>query len=554
MPKVIDAKPPFLRLFELFISSLTVNGKEAHAEECPFCGGPKFSVNIETGQYQCFRANNCGAKGNAFTLINWVHETSLENTSDADWQRLKADRGLPLQTLKRHELAWHAGLSCWLIPFKSEHGDVQNLTRYWPETGKKFALPGFSLRLYGLDQLRPETNRTLFVCEGPWDAIALDHHLREKKTRDRYDILGVPSATVFNPDWLKYFKDRSVRLCFDNDKAGRDGQQKIATLCDQHKIICKLSALKWPEGLPEKCDVSDLIRDGINVVDFVRTNCIMSATGENRIFFTRGDAIPERTIEWMWGGHIPFGTFVSFAGLMGTQKSTIARDLAARATSGKPMPGCTIAVPPFDIAYFTSEDAGSTVRDIVQIHGGDLRRLHVHDIATDADPIDLLDSLTEIESKIRSLGVRLVILDALNSFVGGDISTDSKARRTLSGRLQSLARRTGACIIGIRNWGRSDGGTSSQKALGATSLSDVARCVMNTRESKLIEPDGSRQLWLDFEKVSDAPKPLSIPYAVENLSTGAANAHHRRIKWEQAIDPAEIRKVFNGGKNGSKEK
>ena len=63
-------------------------------------------------------------------------------------------------------------------------------------------------------------------------------------------------------------------------------------------------------------------------------------------------------------------------------------------------------------------------------------------------------------------GARRVVLDALNSFVGGDISTDSKARRSLSGRLQALARCTGACIIGIRNWGRSDGGSALQKALG----------------------------------------------------------------------------------------
>jgi hypothetical protein len=531
MPPYTDK--PFLKLFEGFGCSFTGTGKEAKADECPFCGGTKFSLNTETGQYQCLSANKCGAKGNAYKFINWIHKTALEATTDADWQRLKAVRGLPLQTLKRHELAWYAAGRYWLIPFKSQSGDVQNLTRYWPETGNKWALPGLPLRLYGLDQLRPDANRTLFVCEGPWDAISLDHHLREKKTRDRYDILAVPSATVFKPDWLAYLKGRAIRLVFDNDKAGRDGQERINRLCREQKFNCKLSILKWPEGLPEGYDIRDAVRDGEHIADFTGKHCI-KVEAQRRVILTRGDEIPERKVEWFWQRHITFGTFASLSGLMGSQKSTIARDLAARATAGLPMPHCTDGLPPFDVAIFTSEDAAATVRDIVQVHGGDISRLHVHDIASGPEPIDVLDCLEEIETLITSLGIRLVILDALNSFVGGDISTDSKARRTLSGRLQALARRTGACIIGVRNWGRMDAGSSSQRTLGATSLSDVARCVMNTLELPPFDPKDPtepRRFQLEFEKVSDAPKPQPIPYTVNDLSTGTSDSHLRRIVW-----------------------
>jgi hypothetical protein len=539
----------YVKLYEAFGCEFTITGKQARAEACPFCGKSKFGVNTETGQFKCLSANTCGVSGNAYDFIRLIHRQCLEATTDEHYHRLKDRRGLPLQTLKRHDIAWDSESGCWLIPFKSESGDVLNLVRYWTESGDKRTLPGLPLRLYGLDQLQQDGKRTLMVCEGPLDAIALDQHFREKKTRDRYDILAVPSATVFKPDWLRYLKGRTVRLCLDNDKAGQDGQQRIVKLARQEKVDCNLHTLNWPADFAEKYDLGDLIRAGFNVAEFTREHCLKVAAEGRRILFQRGDEIPEQRVTWLWPGHVPFGTFVSLSGLMGTQKSTIIRDVAARGTAGLPMPNCAEAVPPFDVFYLTSEDAGSRVRDIVRLHGGDLTRLHVHDIATgNSEPIDLLDCLDEMEAQIKSQKVRLVILDALNSFVGGDISTDSRARRTLSGQLQSLARRTGACIIGIRNWGRMDGGTSAQRSLGATSLSDVARCVMNTRELPPVEKGAPRRFQLEFEKVSDAPQPLPIPYAVENLSTGDADSHHRRLHWSRPVTAEAVKAALGGGK------
>lgn len=493
--------------------------------------------------------------GNEYSFIREIHTRTLADTTDDDFRELRDKRHLPLQTLKRHKLAFDRVRNCWLIPAMSQKGEVLNLTRYYLDSGNKLSLPCLPMRPFGLDALGEDDNKPLLIVEGPWDAIALDHHLREKKTRDRYEILAVPSATIFDPEWVKYLK-RENRLCLDNDKAGRDGQQRIIKIVEQAKLPCELYALEWPEEYPDKCDIGDLIHADINVVEFTHDHCKKVAAGDRRIIFQRGDEIPEQLVEWLWEGHITFATFVSFSGLMGTQKSTIIRALAAYATAGLPMPNCTEALPPMDVMIFTSEDAGSRVRDIVRIHGGDLTRLHVYDIASgDGEPIDILERLEEMEAAINERGCKLVILDALNSFVGGDISTDSKARRTLSGRLQSLARRTGACIVGIRNWGRMDGGTSSQKSLGATSLSDVGRVVMNTQELEQFE-SGARRFQLEFEKVTDAPKPPSIPYEVENLSTGSDDSHHRRIIWRKPFDPAKLHDALENmsHKKGSKKR
>jgi hypothetical protein len=538
----------YLALYEWFGVVFSSDGSgDAHAEECPFCERDRFYVNPATGTYKC-HSGSCDEQGNAYTFIQWVHRSRLEDTSDDHYRLLKDKRGLPLQTLKRHELAWDEASECWLIPFKSVEGKVQNLCRYFMEDGRKLSLPALPVRLYGLDTLKQQVNpgRVLFLCEGPFDAIALDHHLVSNKTRDRYDILAVPSANVFKPEWLRYLEGRTVRLCFDNDKAGRGGQDRIVRLVRNEKLDCKLLALSWPPEFPEKYDVSNLIRDGRDVVKFTRGYCLPVASPERRIVFVSADKIPDERIAWMWAGHIPFATFASLSGTMGTQKSAITRDIVARATAGLPMPQCKDAVAAFNVLYFTSEDPPARVRDLVRIHGGDLSRLVVHDIASGPEPVDVLEHLEEIENEINARGVRLVVLDALNSFVGGDISTDSKARRTLSGRLMALARRTGACIIGIRNWGRIETGSGSQRALGAVSLSDVARCVMNTREFLPPEADGLRRFELEFEKVSDAPKPPSVGYVVINKSTCQADSYMRQVAWAPSPSEAMAVKTYFG--------
>ncbi len=525
----------YLPLFQWYGLDFKANGTDnVHADQCPFCEKDRFYLNRATGQYKCHSENTCGAKGNAYTFLRAIFEMCLERTSDEQYRQLKAKRELPLQTLKRHKLAWCNLHDCWLIPFFSEQDEVLNALRYYPETNKKLSLPVLAVRLHGLNFLSRE-DRTLFLVEGPFDGIALDQHLKANRTRERYDILAVPSANIFQEEWLKYLQGRSVRLCLDNDKAGRDGQNKILGLVEKHKTPCKLFALQWPNGYADGCDIGDLIRDGTDIAEFTHEHCQQVAAPKPRILFVQGSTIPEQKLRWLWTGHLPFGQFVSMSGYMGTQKSTIARDIAARATAGLPMPNCDKGGEPFDVMYFTSEDSDSRVRDIVRVHNGDLDRLWVHDIASTTEPIDLLHCLEEMEASINARQVRLVILDALNSFVGGDISSDAKARRTLTSKLHGLARRTGACIIGIRNWGRAEGGTASQKALGAVSLSDVARAVLNTNEQEPGTPEGRispRRFLLEFEKVSDVAPPDPIPYRVEDLSTCEEDSHLRRIVWD----------------------
>jgi|GEM_PF-1272398 hypothetical protein len=529
-----QSKPKFQGTYENFGTDFVrINGKEGTADQCPYCGKEKFTVNLETGQFRCFSENTCGQTGNATTFIRHCYEQAKSSTTDKEYRTLKAVRDLSLQTLKRHGLAYHAARSEWLVPFRNSEGSVVTLLRYNPKTNQKLNLGGFPQYLYGVDQLSDDPTRTLFLVEGPFDAMALDAFIRIKKNHNKYDVLAVPSASTFKDEWSAFLRERKeVRVCFDNDSAGVNAQQRVVSKCRENGVTGTLKILEWPDSFPDKYDIADLIRDKESVVEFTRLHC-KEARAAKPLRLTRGDQIVPEKVDWLWPGRMPFGRFVSLSGPNGSQKSTIAKDFIARGTAGKPMPGCTDHCEPFDCILFTSEDSQANAIKLIELHGGDRARVYIHDIAESAEFIDVAKSVANVEAAIREHNVRLVVLDALNSFIGGDISTDSKARRTVSSPLAKLARRTGATIIGIRNWGRSEAESASNKSLGSHSLSDVARVVLNTQIVPETDESPEKTL-LVWEKLSDGKQPEPLEYTTRDLSDGKPeNAYHRQIVWNE---------------------
>jgi hypothetical protein len=137
MPKLAEtsSKPQknYARVFETFGVSFSVNGSgEALADPCPFCGKDRFHLNILTGLYHCKHGCREG-QGNITTYLTWVHGEYLAATTDDHYRQLKDKRGIALQTLKRHGLAYDVAEERWLIPFKNPQGNVVNIQLYYPD-------------------------------------------------------------------------------------------------------------------------------------------------------------------------------------------------------------------------------------------------------------------------------------------------------------------------------------------------------------------------------------------------------------------------------------
>src|SRR5262249_13100371 len=144
----------------------------------------------------------------------------------------------------------------------------------------------------------------------------------------------------------------------------------------------------------------------------------------------RQSSEPE-VIDWVWPNHLRTGTYASFSGKGGTLKSTIGRELIARYTKGRRMPGCEeIGLPAGHVIYITAEDSKATAWKQLEDAGADLNRITVLPATLkDGDPMNILEHLDELREMIRKYAVRFVVIDGQNSVVGAPcIATDMLAR------------------------------------------------------------------------------------------------------------------------------
>lgn len=242
--------------------------------DCPFHACPsfgenklKFTMNRQTAEWRCFV---CGKQGNNVTFIREIHRNSFEQTSDHQRHELRKLRkyAIDIEEIVEMQLALNPLTNEWSLPAWNVEGKIVNLYSYReqfdPQSGKKFmqiqASPSFSHIPYGIHLLRSAPQRTLWVMEGHWDYLAIMGLMRRLKIMNDHDIVAAPGAGTFPSRFLSMFNGRNVVLAFDNDPAGEAGQETLMQGMAKASIMpltCK--HIKWPETLPPKFDVSDVI-------------------------------------------------------------------------------------------------------------------------------------------------------------------------------------------------------------------------------------------------------------------------------------------------------
>src|SRR4051812_24587492 len=116
------------------------------------------------------------------------------------------------------------------------------------------------------------------------------------------------------------------------------------------------------------------------------------------------DVAPEE-VRWLWSGRIPMGKVTILEGHPGLGKSAISLDIAARLSSGRPLPGETIAHTPAAVLLLGIEDGlGDTVRPRIDAAGGDANtifgRSGVVDDRGNLRPISLPEDVSVIERDV----------------------------------------------------------------------------------------------------------------------------------------------------------
>lgn len=300
MPEVT---PKFLRPFIFHgVNVQSRKGQKQAEGDCPFCGRyGKFRINTETGQWRCVVCNEGTIKGggNVYTFLRKFWETCKLPEDNA--AKLKEDRKLlAASSLGKWGVRFSYLTGDWLFPGYSPEGSLNQLYRYVQdrESGKMklLATPGLNHQLHGINLWQADKPR-VFVCEGPWDAIALWEVVSNSPKFADANVIAVPGCNTFPASWCPLLAGKIVYLLFDNDHprelngkrvepAGWAGMKRVAKLLQQADVPPKeIRFLEWQKGhdhnpgLKSGCDVRDRIagvptlKDRITLVNALVADC-----------------------------------------------------------------------------------------------------------------------------------------------------------------------------------------------------------------------------------------------------------------------------------------
>lgn len=254
------------------------------------------------------------------------------------------------------------------------------------------------------------------------------------------------------------------------------------------------------------------------------------------------DVEPE-SVSWLWPGRVPFGKLTVLDGDPGLGKSTITLDLAARVSSGMPMPDGALGCQPSAVVLLSAEDGpADTIRPRAESAGANLSVVHLFDITDEhgGRPATIPDDLERLEAFVAQVEAKLVCVDPFMAHLSGQVDSyrDQDVRRAMA-RLTGLAERTGAAVIVVRHLTK---GASRAIHWGGGSVGIIAAA----RSALLVaaDPDDDARRVLAVVKANLSATVASLAYRVEGatLSTHHGLVSTSRIEWlgESAHTAADL--------------
>lgn len=231
-------------------------------------------------------------------------------------------------------------------------------------------------------------------------------------------------------------------------------------------------------------------------------------------------------VSWLWYARIPLGKVTLLDGDPGLGKSTLALDLAARVTTGLPMPGDGDAQrESAGVVILTAEDGlADTIRPRLDAADADTSRVVALDkVFPPEDPDGRLPSLPgdvpDLRRAIARVGAVLVIVDPLMAFLSPETNSyrDQDVRHALN-PLVRAAEETGAAVLVIRHLNKSTGANPLYRGGGSIAFIGGARSGLLVAR----DPDDETRRVLASTKCNLAPQPESLAFHIEEAHAGAS--------------------------------
>lgn len=225
---------------------------------CPFCSNRKhknectFYINKTTKAWDC---KSCGKSGGFQTYLQDILKWSAALPDrHARLQELAENRGLKVETLLMYDITFNTLTGEYLIPVNYLDGldlKIQDIRRYQIGRGAR-STAGCGLGILGWENVG--AYKTLWVCEGEWDCLALTEALDALGMSDDL-ALSIPGARTFKSNWASIFAEKRVVCAFDADDPGRSGALRAYKILKG--IAGSLSFVHWPVDAPDGYDVRD---------------------------------------------------------------------------------------------------------------------------------------------------------------------------------------------------------------------------------------------------------------------------------------------------------
>lgn len=260
-------------------------GEEA-VMNCPFCDDKerKFAINLINGSYNCLRLNKCGVKGSWWDFQKKLGDEpeklnsnrvfyktekksfvlpckeipTMENKQVPVYQYLK-ERGFSDETIQY----FHVGAkeNTVMFPFfkmgkltNIKYRDIKDKKQMWQE---KDAQP----LLFNRDNI---TENTLIICEGEYDCMALHQYGIEAVSVPN----GAGGLTWIEQEWEYLETFKHIKICFDNDEAGKEGAAKLAARIGMWKCSLVILPLKDAnECLKKEISLEEIVKCFSNSID-----------------------------------------------------------------------------------------------------------------------------------------------------------------------------------------------------------------------------------------------------------------------------------------------
>jgi hypothetical protein len=233
----------------------------------------------------------------------------------------------------------------------------------------------------------------------------------------------------------------------------------------------------------------------------------------------RASQVEPLTARWLWQDRIPLSALTDLSGGPAQAKSSLLRDIVARLTTARPMPGCTEAAPPADVILLQAEEnPASTVVPALRAAGADLARVHLFDHVQAGCRLPIFpDDIGMVEAAVAEHRARLVILDPVASYTKGSPQNEQSVRRTLMPFVQ-LAEKYDIAVVMVRHLRKSGGRDPMHLGAGAIAFVAVARVALLAGSDPASEDPYRHVLTVSKSNLGSAP---SVAYRTLRCPDGA---------------------------------